>query len=131
MTETIQIKDMEITYTLTLLNKEVENELKRYGNLAHKKFNDSLVYHLILNLEDYYNKDEKYTISFVKGLYSYGYSDDLWEVALIRKKDNKKEVKGIKGNLTDEEVLKYTSNAYSQLKTDQNYYDKIPVEYYK
>lgn len=128
--EVIEIKDFGITYPVTLLSRDIEEKLKEFGLLDHMTYKDSLLYHLELNLSDYYDK-EKYTISFVKGLYSYGYNHDLWEVAVMRRKNNKGSARGVKGNLTDNDLLNYIQDAVSQLKNDQSWYDNLPIEYYK
>lgn len=128
--EVIEIKDLGTVHPMTLLGKDIEEELKQLGRITHSVYKDSILYHLVLDLKDYYNK-ENYLISFVKGLYSYGYDQDLWEIAVIRIKKNQRRIKGIKGNLTDKEVLEYTKDVYSQLKSDQSYFDNLPLEYYE
>ena len=130
--EIVEIKDIASgsTYPVAKMSEEIEEELKKYGLIDHYLYKDSLLYHINLNLNDYYRADRTvYTISFVKGLYSYGYDHDLWEVAVMRRKQGVGKIKGVKGNLTDREVLDYTKEIYSQLKNDQSYFDDLPLEF--
>lgn len=128
--QVIEIKDLGIVYPMTMLGKDTEEELKKYGRIAHSTYKDSLVYHLALDLKDYYTR-ERFLISFVKGLYSYGYSHDLWEVCIIRKKNRTSYLKGVKGNLTDKELVEYIDDAVYHLKNDKSYFDNLPIEYYE
>lgn len=132
--EIVEIKDITSgsVYPMTMMSEEVEDELKKYGIIDHYLYKDSLLYHINLNLNDYYKTEKTfYTISFIKGLYSYGYDHDLWEVAVMKRKDGKGSIRGVKGNLTDKEVLEYTKDIYSHLKNDQSYFDDLPLEFYQ
>ena len=131
--EIVEIKDLTSgsIYPMTMMSEEIEEELKKYGLIDHYLYKDSLLYHINLNLTDYYKTDRTvYTISFVKGLYSYGYDHDLWEAAIMKRiKSGIGKIRGVKGNLTDREVLEYTKEIYSQLKNDLSYFDNLPLEF--
>lgn len=125
-----EIKDLYYSFLVTDMKEDIKTEIKKLGELAFCHDKTSILYQVVLNLSSYYNK-EKYRISFVKGLWSYGVEEDLWEVAVLRRKGQKKQVRNIIGFMTDNDVLEYVKNNVEKLKTDTRYYDNLPVEYGK
>lgn len=122
-----ELDNLSEKFTVTGIDEQMEEELKQYGKLGIDSTKHKLNYHLDLTPEE---NSKLYTISFVKGLYSYGYDKNLWEVAIIarKKRGSKADLKGIKGWLTDKELLDYVRDSAASL-ADPEYFENLPKEF--
>lgn len=122
MTKTYELKVIGDVVEVTDLSEEAKKRIEELGYLYCKLDKDVLLYHLIPKLDNDNNK--KVTISFLKGLYSYGFERDLWEAAILKRR----RVKGITGYLTEDDLLTYIEEQVKNLNEDLDYFDKILYE---
>lgn len=125
--EEYKLKGVGETFTVTKLDDDTKTELEKFGKLYSYFQSNLMIYHLVIHTP---LTNTRTIISFVKGLYSYGYDKDLWEASIIQreKKQGKADVRAVLGNLNNQELIDFVTFMAGRLQEDPSWFASLPRE---